>query len=311
VGILASSLVRLVVRPCLLLATLVSLQISLGAQAQTPANPPPVTYPNRGSSRVCLMYAPGPGSPDPPSDLHGVVQPYGPIGLVGPGLTQVQLSWAPVSSADCVGIEVRSASSTSWAIAALAPGGATTADIQPQQLPSYGDTYCFRAFTANQLAASPYSEETCVSVASTSVTYAPGWNLVAGGTQVTDATDGPIYTYDSAADAYGAAQAYPPPPAGVGYWAYFDSETLVAFPKIPFQRSVSAVPAGHYALVGNSSGVATASLSGADVMFVYHPETATYQEVTTLDPGQGAWVYSAQGGAVTITPVDAASSAGS
>lgn len=42
-------------------------------------------------------------------------------------------------------------------------------------------------------------------------------------------------------------------------------------------------------------------VSGADAVYTYDPTTDSYQETSTLQTGQGAWTYSADGGTVTFT----------
>lgn len=44
-----------------------------------------------------------------------------------------------------------------------------------------------------------------------------------------------------------------------------------------------------------------ATVSGADAVYTYDQAKDGYQATTLLEPGQGAWVYSATGGTATIT----------
>jgi hypothetical protein len=93
-----------------------------------------------------------------------------------------------------------------------------------------------------------------------------------------------------------------PAQAGVGYWAFFNSQTTVTLSgntTLPF--TVTA-PAGQYIMIANPSATGTVTVSGADVVYTYDPTNAAspYSAVSTLQPGQGAWVYSAAGGTITM-----------
>lgn len=88
---------------------------------------------------------------------------------------------------------------------------------------------------------------------------------------------------------------------GFGYWAYFPSpgsKSLAAGSGAPY---VVSAPAGQFIMIGDPSGSAPASVTGADTIYAYDP-TAGYQSMTTLLPGRGAWAMSAGGGKITITP---------
>jgi hypothetical protein len=53
-------------------------------------------------------------------------------------------------------------------------------------------------------------------------------------------------------------------------------------------------------MIGNP-GSTPAAVSGADSVVVFDPVGNSYVPATTLAPGQGAWVVSSSGGAVTVT----------
>ena len=55
-------------------------------------------------------------------------------------------------------------------------------------------------------------------------------------------------------------------------------------------------------MLGNPSSVVPVVVSGADVVYVYDPSSGGYEETTTLQPRQGAFVYSATSNQVTLTP---------
>jgi len=139
--------------------------------------------------------------------------------------------------------------------------------------------------------------------ATSSATYSPGWNLAGGpaGTLFSQAA-GVLYTFPAGASAYTQVPNTQPAQAGVGYWAFFNSQTTVTLSgntTLPF--TVTA-PAGQYIMIANPSATSTVTVSGADVVYTYDPTNAAspYSAVSTLQPGQGAWVYSAAGGTITM-----------
>lgn len=175
--------------------------------------------------------------------------------------------------AACLRIESRNVASPQWTDIAWALGNATTAAISPKQLPTPG-TYCFRVLAANRAASSDYSNESCIEFAGGSLTYPSGWNLVASG-----ATD-----------------------EEVGYWVYFDEPTTLEPPiRSPLPLTVD-LPPSMFVLIGNPSSADPVIVQGADVIYAYDATSAQYQQVTTLEPTQGAWAYSAAGGALTLFP---------
>lgn len=129
------------------------------------------------------------------------------------------------------------------------------------------------------------------------VTFEPGWNLIAAATGATiPGPLGTLYTFQAGDTGYEAVQN---PQPGLGYWAFFSSATTMTIPSGSPQTVTKTLPAGQYIMVGNP-GSRPATVSGADVVYVYDPG-AGYQQTTILQPGQGAWVLSNRGGTVTIS----------
>lgn len=92
---------------------------------------------------------------------------------------------------------------------------------------------------------------------------------------------------------------FTPLAGGIGYWAYFAAPTTVTVAGEP-RPLYRPLPAGRWTLIGNPFTTA-ASVSGPDAVYAYDPDTGGYAAATVLQPGQGAWAYSAQGGTATIT----------
>lgn len=131
--------------------------------------------------------------------------------------------------------------------------------------------------------------------------YHAGWNLVAGpaGTRFTGAR-GSLYTLQPGDSDYRTLNASGPIAAGAGYWAYFTADTTVTLgPDGPQSASVQ-VPPGQFAMIGNPSASRAVTVSGADVVYTFDPTQNSYVTTTTLQPGQGAWVLSANGGTVAL-----------
>lgn len=134
----------------------------------------------------------------------------------------------------------------------------------------------------------------------TQVSYARGWNIVAGpaGTTFTSA-GATLYTYQGATyttlrNTQGVTQGY-------GYWAYFPSDATVTMNGAGADSYTTTLGAGQMKLVGNPSGLKTATVK-ADVIYTYDPASGYTRDQgsATLPVGRGAWVYSAQGGTVTV-----------
>lgn len=130
----------------------------------------------------------------------------------------------------------------------------------------------------------------------TGVTYQPGWNLIAvpAGTTFPGSL-GTIYTFQAIDAVY---QTPPNPVTGIGYWAFFSTPTTASIPLTGPQTTVKALPAGHWIMIGNP-GNTPATVMGADIVYAYSAG-AGYQSTTMLQPGQGVWVISVNGGTVTV-----------
>ncbi len=135
-----------------------------------------------------------------------------------------------------------------------------------------------------------------------SVTYQTGWNIVGGpaGTTFPQAA-ATLYTLPPGADNYTTISNTTGITAGSGYWAYFGSPTTVSITSAGTLPQSVSVPANSYAMIGNPSNKVV-NVSGADVVYTFDPVANSYSNgsTTTLQPGQGAFVYSAAGATITI-----------
>jgi len=142
------------------------------------------------------------------------------------------------------------------------------------------------------------------------VTYPPGWNLVAGpaGT-VLSGTVGPLYTYEAGDTSYEVLPADTPLEAGIGYWAYFPSATSITLASTMTSDLTIPVPADQWVMVGNPfnfSAVVRGSPSADLTVEAWDPGSEQYMTVPPvpccqLDAGRGAWVFSARGGTIEVT----------
>ena len=138
--------------------------------------------------------------------------------------------------------------------------------------------------------------------------YTAGWNLIGGpaGTVETGAL-GALYNLPANNPSYPNYQTITPPTAPLsaaeGAWAYFPTQTTVALPTVAAQTVAVPLPAGHWVMVGDPTGQ-TVTLSGADATWLYNAANpaSPWTITTTLNPGQGAFMYSQNGGTLTITP---------
>jgi PKD repeat protein len=132
---------------------------------------------------------------------------------------------------------------------------------------------------------------------STAVALQPGWNLIAVPDGAT--ISGPLsamYTYQAGDSGYEAVQNTQ---SGLGYWAFSATPATETLPLTGPQTVTQPLPPGQWVMLGNP-GSTVATVVGADVVYVYSPDIG-YQPTTILQPGQGAWVLSLNGGVVTIT----------
>ncbi len=135
------------------------------------------------------------------------------------------------------------------------------------------------------------------------VVYQAGWNLVAGpqGTSFAKA-DSPLYTLQPSDTSYEVLKASPGVEAGYGYWAYFAQPTSVTLSGSSTDSAAVQVPGGQWVLVGNPSATSSVRIHDATYAFGWDPQTQTYKQVTSLAPGQAAWVYVANTDVVALQP---------
>jgi hypothetical protein len=139
-----------------------------------------------------------------------------------------------------------------------------------------------------------------VHAAGTAVHYRAGWNIVAAPTgTVLEQAARPFYAFGPASDGYQAVGGNDIV-AGRAVWAFFAQDTDVTLGATPSQFTRLIVPSNHFAMIGNPSSTQTLPLSGSDTALSYDPTQARYVSVTELGPGQGAWVFRASAGDVTL-----------
>jgi PKD repeat protein len=135
------------------------------------------------------------------------------------------------------------------------------------------------------------------------VTYQPGWNLVSGpaGTVFTGASD-PLYSAQSGETQYESIPASTAAGAGRGYWALFNAPTTVTLAGSNVNTASVTASAGQWVMLGNPSATQTLTIHNADLAITYDPVAAGYVVISTLKPGQGAFVISLDGGTITVGP---------
>ncbi|MHB8575918.1 MAG: hypothetical protein ACYDCQ_11380 [Dehalococcoidia bacterium] len=133
------------------------------------------------------------------------------------------------------------------------------------------------------------------------VTYPPSWNLIGGpdGTELSGVNA--LYTFQAGDTSYETLNGSTALVGGNGYWVHIDGLVSVQLPGPNPPTFSRSLPAGQYVLIGNPLD-SLALVSGADTVYIYDP-AAGYESATVLQPGQGAWAYSAAGGTLTFTNV--------
>lgn len=131
--------------------------------------------------------------------------------------------------------------------------------------------------------------------------YHRGWNLVPApaGTRF-GAASGPLYTLQLGEAGHETLQPDDAVKPRLGYWAYFAADTSVSLAGGGPQRYPVPVPPGQWVLLGDPSGSSDVTVTGAGLVYTHDPIAGQCQRVTTLHPGQGAFVFSGSGATVTL-----------
>ena len=120
----------------------------------------------------------------------------------------------------------------------------------------------------------------------------------------------PLYTLQAGNPNYVPLQPNTPLQANEGYWALFGSRPQIAPPSsIAIQQTTYiTLPAGQWIMVGDPFSLSVL-LSGGDRVLVYNAATGQYTPATKLEPGQGAFVFSFDGGTLVLNPIVSVGSA--
>lgn len=202
---------------------------------------------------------------------------------------------------------------TASSTASVTSGGATSASATPSTAAGAGATVTPVPTATPAVSATPSATPVIASATGpTTVSYAPGWNLVGGpdGTVFSGAQE--LLAPSADGSAYVTLDPQQPATAGIGYWAYFpagNSDPSVMLAPSTLQTLMLDVQTGVWSLVGNPTED-TVLVSGADAVETYSPSSG-YQSATDLAPGQGALVFSYTNAQITLIaePAGAASGA--
>jgi hypothetical protein len=114
--------------------------------------------------------------------------------------------------------------------------------------------------------------------------------------------DGPLYTYQPGDSAYETVDPSSGALAGYGYWAYFDHPTSATLSGTSVNSASVHILGGQFAMLGNPSATATVTIHDAAYSVGWNPQSGRYEPVTSLAPGQSAWVYVTRDDVVTLGP---------
>lgn len=142
------------------------------------------------------------------------------------------------------------------------------------------------------------------------ITYPEGWNLIAApsGTPIYfNVPTVPIYTLQARDTSYrvvpvtasGLCSNCLITDGGVGYWVYLSSPVTVRFLPRGLQETSIPLPPGQFVMIGNP-GQVPVTVSGADAVYTYDPVNG-YRTASVLQPGQGAWALSVDGGTASLS----------
>jgi Tol biopolymer transport system component len=127
----------------------------------------------------------------------------------------------------------------------------------------------------------------------TEKTVGVGWNLLAGG-PASDCLGATLFSFDGSSYRSTMAASME---AGKGYWARFTSPATVSLTTVPAPLIVHLLPGWN--LIGNAT-TGQAKLPEGKTVFVF--DGARYMSKTTLEPGQGAWVRTADAEVIVLAP---------
>jgi hypothetical protein len=131
------------------------------------------------------------------------------------------------------------------------------------------------------------------------VHYSAGWNLVAAPTGTAlDKALAPYFAYGPTGTDYVAVG----PGAIVGgraVWAYFPTDVDVALGSTAADSTRVQAPADRWVLLGDPSTTKTLSIIGADAALGYSAAQG-YYPVTSVQPGQGVWVFRHTAGQISL-----------
>jgi hypothetical protein len=136
----------------------------------------------------------------------------------------------------------------------------------------------------------------------TPVTFQAGWNIVADANGAITGNVGPLYAFGPGSTSYEVLPPGTPLQPGMGAWAFFNAPVTETMPFNGSSQISVQLPPGQFVMIGND-GSTPATVNGADIVLTWNG--STYQQVTTLNPGQGAWAFSQFGSEASIvnTPI--------
>ncbi|MHB8577773.1 MAG: hypothetical protein ACYDCQ_20875 [Dehalococcoidia bacterium] len=160
----------------------------------------------------------------------------------------------------------------------------------------------WQLFAVLALAAAVGIGAAALPVSAATITYTPGWHLVAGPPGTTFRGISSLYAYDPVAGQYVSLPLDQATAAGAGYFAFFTDLFVVRMAPDDHQAVSAPLAAGAWTLVGNPSAYSPATVAGADIVYVYDQQEG-YVIESSVPPGAGALVFSYNGGTATITPI--------
>ncbi len=135
-----------------------------------------------------------------------------------------------------------------------------------------------------------------------SVTLSPGWNLVDAAVNASLMQSGQQTISD-----YWNGQSYSANATGPvnGIWIYSQNGGTVTMTTSQMNNLSMRIAAKSWGMIGNPYPTSqTVTLQAGDVAYTYDPSTNQYSSAftgtLTLQPGQGAWLFSSNGGSYSI-----------
>jgi PKD repeat protein len=183
--------------------------------------------------------------------------------------------------------------------------GGSASGPSPTHVYSTANTFAVSVLVTDQSTGQDASDTAAAAIELTGpiVYYPAGWNLVSGPAGTTFAKSAtPLYSLQPGDADYTVVRAGVGVRPGYGYWAYFPQATSMPLTGVSTDSAAVQVPGGQWILMGNPSATSAVKIHDASYAVGWDPISGTYKQVSSLAPGNAAWVYVSSTDVVSVEP---------